>query len=241
MFKQSVLFGQRCLICGQKGEADGGCRLEHWQLCSTCAQALPWNHQACDRCALPMSANSINAAIQSSTEALCAECQNDPPPFQQSFSPFRLEQPIDALHRQYKFHHNLAVGRWLATRLDEQLPQDDLPDCIVPVPLHWRRHLRRGFNQATGLIAQSAKTRKIELLPKALKRRHATPPQSGLDKKRRQQNLRAAFEVTTELAGRDIVIFDDIVTTGSTVAEIARILKESGAGRIRVWSLARAP
>lgn len=224
-------FDQRCLICAQEAKKD--------QLCDFCRLELPWNATACRQCALPLP--TANSPKNNDCDPICPECQADPPPFDESISVFRLETPIIALHHQYKFQRNTALGRWLAHRVEETLPTDDLPDCIVPVPLHWRRQLTRGFNQATGLIRPFADVHDVRLESSHIKRLHSTPAQSGLDKKQRQRNLRGAFRISGNWENQDVVIFDDIVTTTSTTREIARLLTSSGASRIRVWSLARAP
>ena len=114
-----------------------------------------------------------------------------------------------------------------------------MPELIIPVPLHKSRLKERGFNQALELARPLGQRFGIPVDIQAIRRTRATAPQSGLDKKERRRNIRGAFELKGKPLARHIAIIDDVVTTGNTVNELARILRRGGATRVEVWAIAR--
>jgi ComF family protein len=125
--------------------------------------------------------------------------------------------------------------------LDSALPIDDRFDFIVPVPLHWRRRWRRGFNQAELLAREVSRHRRIPIL-NALRRRKSTVNQAGLTSAGRRRNIAGAFESCRgiDLKGRRILLIDDVFTTGATASACSRALKKAGAGTVTLLTLARA-
>lgn len=155
---------------------------------------------------------------------------------------FDYASPVDHLIHRLKFRGALACGRLLGTLLATGLAdrvRDDLPQCIVPVPLHRSRLAVRGYNQAMELARPVARRLGVPLDPYCCTRRRATMEQSALDAADRAANLRGAF-VVSRCPGDDIAIIDDVMTTGHTVAALALALRQAGVGRIRVWVCARA-
>jgi ComF family protein len=204
----------------------------------------------CKRCGLPFaSARALDSAV-----AECGACRNDEPGFDgaRSFGPYagNLRQTVLRL----KFARDERLG----SRLGELLmsPWDQLPwvgefdsPLIVPVPLHPSRRRERGFNQsdllATGLARALGKSRggtAPRVAKTCLRRKRATPPQTGLSVAARRENLRGAFEVVHPAAvrGRPIVLVDDVMTTGTTLSACARPLKRAGAVQVMGVTLARA-
>ena len=116
----------------------------------------------------------------------------------------------------------------------------DRPDLILPVPLHRRRHARRGFNQALEIARPVAAWLKLPLQTGLCVRDRNTVEQTGLTGRARYRNMRNAFRATCGLSGRHVAIVDDVITTGSTVQAMAHALRSAGATRIQVWSVARA-
>jgi len=115
------------------------------------------------------------------------------------------------------------------------------PDMLIPVPLHKLRMIKRGFNQASELGTYIGKVLDIPLLTTALRRHRNTKAQSGLSRKQRRKNVRGAFYWHgLKTPDRHVVLIDDVMTTGTTVTECARILKKAGAKRVDVWVAARA-
>ena len=148
--------------------------------------------------------------------------------------PFRdVDLARVAWHGHYYGYFELARTRLLRER------KLDVPDLIIPVPLHRWRLARRGFNQALEIALPVAAGLGLPLRPDICRRIRHTREQTALTGVARYQNMRDAFRATTGLSGRHIAIVDDVVTTGSTVAATARALQSAGASKIQVWSVAR--
>jgi ComF family protein len=130
------------------------------------------------------------------------------------------------------------LGRLLAEHLRGR--EAPLPGLIVPVPLHRQRLRERGFNQALELARTVAAHLGVTLEPHCCTRVRATGAQTELTARERRTNVRGAFRMEAPLAARHVAILDDVVTTGSTVQEVARVLASAGAERIEVWACARA-
>ena len=141
-----------------------------------------------------------------------------------------------------KFHERLAGGRLLGELLARHLLArvNPLPELILPIPLHPRRLRQRGFNQAMELALPVGRRLGIPLDRKSCRRKRPTQPQTELDLVQRRRNLRKAFALSGALPARHIALVDDVVTTGSTSDELARLLKRAGAERVEVWAAARA-
>jgi len=222
---QHWLLPLRCLLCGASG--DNGL-----DLCAGCAGELPRNPSCCARCALPLA----NPA------ALCGECQRRPPPWDAAWAPFRYAWPLDRLESRYKFGRDLAAGRVLSTLWQAEPRNVALPDLILPVPLHRGRLRQRGYNQALELAKPLAKAWGIPLRHDLLQRKRATSAQTELDAITRRRNVRGAFSVRPGVTlPPHVTILDDVMTTGATLAECARVVRRAGVKRVDVWAVARAP
>lgn len=223
---QHLILPPTCLLCGTRGVAGQ-------DLCLGCAADLPRNTDACLVCALPLPAGQTGP---------CPRCLSHPPSFDRAFAPFRYQPPVDFLIRDLKFHGRLIHARLLGERFAAALTERDAPppDCIIPVPLHPRRLRERGFNQALELARATARRWRIPLLAAGLRRIRHTPPQTRLDARQRQTNPLGAFVPGDPLPGPRVALMDDVITTASTVAECARILRASGAADIEIWAISRA-
>lgn len=219
------LLPPRCLLCGDAGH-DG------LDLCRDCAAELPRNRSCCARCALPLALPA----------ALCGRCQRHPPPWQAAWSPFRYGWPLDRLESRFKFSRELAAGRSLVALWQREARPIELPALIVPVPLHRARLRQRGYNQALELARPLARALGVPLRHDLLLRAHPTAAQSELDAPSRRRNVRGAFAVAPRaVLPRHVTVLDDVMTTGATLAECARVLSRAGVARVDVWALARAP
>lgn len=135
------------------------------------------------------------------------------------------------------------LGGLLARRVGPGSPGD----LVVPVPLHWSRRLRRGYNQSLGMAAILARDTGRTLAPRLIRRRRSTATQTGRSRRERAANIRGAFEVTipssggkrSSLDGAAVILVDDVVTTGATIIECARVLRRSGAGSVHAAVAAR--
>jgi ComF family protein len=142
-----------------------------------------------------------------------------------------------------KYRGQLAVARVLGTLLVEQVVAAELHlhlDILLPVPLHPVRHAGRGYNQSTELARWIARRLGCPLEPGLAARRRHTPPQVGLSLEQRRSNLAGAFAVSGLARGRHFTLVDDVTTTGSTLAELARALLTAGATGVDAWCVARA-
>lgn len=156
--------------------------------------------------------------------------------------PFRYEWPLAQLESRFKFGGDLAAGRTLSLLWSASQAPHDLPDAIVPVPLHRARLRRRGYNQALELAKPLAKHLGVSLLCEALRRIRATNAQTELTAVQRRRNVRGAFVASLDgKTPEHVAVLDDVFTTGATLAECARVLKRAGVRRVDVWALARAP
>ena len=206
-------------------------------LCNGCENDLPWNNHACLRCAIPIHDAGY----------ICGQCLQAPPIFQHAFCAFRYEEPVAGLLNRFKHNGKLACGHWLAHGLADAIARHYqekkilLPDCVMPVPLHWKRLRSRGFDQ--GLEISKVLARKLVLpLSNTLYRQRATNSQQGLDRAQRQSNLAAAFALRKPLSHcRSVALVDDVLTTGSTASEITALLHSEGVQDVHIWAIARTP
>ncbi len=228
----------RCVLCAAPG-AHGR------DLCAGCAADLVPNTVCCPRCAIALEAPA----------PLCGACVRREPPFAAAWVPFRYAHPLDLLESRFKFHADLAAGKVLAELLVDRArdaiasdptaagasPSFARPDLIVCVPLHAVRLRQRGYNQALELARPLAAALDIPLDPRALLRTRSTLAQTGLDAAERRRNLHGAFALPpgTELPAH-VAIVDDVMTTGTTLAECAQTLRRAGVARVDAWALARA-
>jgi ComF family protein len=246
----AALWPPHCLLCG---EAGAGGR----DLCAECAAALPWNRGVCRRCALPAAScgralgpdafPDENTGPQGPTteETVCSECREHPPPYTTTFAAFRYAFPLDRLVPRFKFHADLAAGRLVAQLLGDALAGAGVatraarPDAVVPLPLHRARLRERGDDQALELARPLARRFALPLRTDVLRRTRATVAQTGLHARERRRNLRGAFAVAAALPAH-VALVDDVMTTGATLAEAARVLRAAGVARVDVWVAARA-
>jgi ComF family protein len=134
----------------------------------------------------------------------------------------------------------------MAAAVANRLEQRRAPDALIPMPLHWFRRWRRGFNQAE-LLARSLAIHPglrdacLSVDDSLCRRRRATRPQHGLDAKSRRRNLRNAMECTVSIDGLSLVIIDDVMTTGASADALAAALLRAGAAEVEVWCCARTP
>ncbi len=172
---------------------------------------------------------------------LCGHCAEEPPAYDYARSAARYAGTIrEALHA-LKFSGRRALARPLADLLLEQCG-GVLPGgiaAVVPVPLARDREYLRGFNQARLLAEPVARRLGVPLEPRWLARVRETCPQSDLSAAERRANVRGAFRASPAVMGRDVLVVDDVLTTGATLADCARALREGGAGRIGVLTVAR--
>lgn len=216
-----------CAFCGDR------LGLDAVPVCAGCAADLPWIRNSCQRCGSP-------APVSLPADPGCGRCQLDPPPYDAAVVLFHYSFPVDAAIKAFKFRRRLHYAPAFASLLADaagRLPSGI--DGLLPVPLHWRRQAMRGFNQARELCEPLQSVLGIRIIEQ-VRRSRATPPQSGLAAVARQRNLRNAFVVRGRLAASHVLIVDDVLTTGATCGQLARVLRGAGARQVSVLAVARA-
>lgn len=212
-----------CLLCQADSHND--------LLCPGCQNDLPLHNAShCPTCA--------DDSPQGNT---CPRCLAEPPHFDQTFAAFRYEFPVDRIIKALKYGHQLAISPWLGKKLADHpgLQNRDI-DQIIAMPLYPDRMRERGFNQSIEIARPLSHTLQRPLLLDCLQRTRATQPQAELNLKERHSNVRGAFDCTSDLTGQSILLVDDVMTTGATLNECARVLKLHGARHVMVAVAARA-
>ncbi len=218
------LFPPFCVLCATRGN----------DVCAACSHTLDAPlHPCCTQCALPLSAQVVSN--------VCGACLRDSPAYDRSVAASLYVAPFDQLVLDLKYRAQIALApifaRLLATRLSTTIA---LPDVLIPVPLSSLRLAERGFNQASEIARPLGAYLGVPVRPAVLRIRH-THPQADLPFAARRKNMRNAFHVCTDIAGLRVALVDDVMTTGSTLNELARTLKRAGAREVVNLVVARTP
>lgn len=230
-----LLFPAICPVCETRSDD-----LEHRPFCARCWAGLPLLEEpGCGVCGQPF--------VGLAGGLVCEACRRAPPPFDFARAVAAYRDGMRAALHALKYRGRTALAPPLARLLIDlggrrlPAPPPTLVDAIVPVPLHPARLAERGFNQAELLAAPCAACWRLPLLTRALTRTRPTRPQTELDAAARQANVKGAFAVTrpAEVAGRRLLLVDDVLTTGATVGAAAHALRQGGAAAVGVLVLAR--
>lgn len=226
----------RNLLDPRQWPLPGGCWIcRGWgreRLCRPCVERFVATGPRCVRCALPLQA------------PLCGHCLRDPLPLQAVYAALDYQPPWDGLLHALKYGQALGLLPALAELLLARLARDEAPRAgvtLLPVPLHPRRLGERGYNQAALLAQALGQPLGLPVQLDALHRVVDTPTQTRLGRRERLANLRLAFALSGVVAGRHLVLVDDVMTTGATLATLAALLQREGAARVDAWVLARTP
>ena len=207
------------------------------RVCAACSDRFAPRVARCERCAL-----AVPTGVR-----LCGICVTSPPPFERSVAALDYAPPWSELIARFKFQAALDLAPVLAEQVAAAVRHDAASgaELILPVPLSTRRLRERGYNQAWELARRVARERHVPADAHLLLRIKDTPHQLALAPAQRAGNVRAAFAVEplrrAELVGRRIALVDDVMTTGATAAELARVLLQAGAAQVQVWVVARTP
>jgi ComF family protein len=236
----NFFYPPRCAVCEAPQPLDAD-----RNVCLPCRESIERITQPfCSRCGVPLTIGSSNLA------EICQRCRQSPPEFSSARSALRYrpsaemqEGTVGSMLRRLKYGRDRSLARALEDCIANFLPfEAGMHDAVVPVPLHRTRLRWRSFNQATLLALIVAKRLDCPCKPTVLARTRSTPPQTMLDHRMRARNVRRAFAVLrpSEIDKRRILLVDDVMTTGATVDECARVLIQAGAISVDVFTLARA-
>jgi ComF family protein len=220
--KKSVLAAlpQSCLLCS----SPSGTEL----LCRPCYAQLPWlTGPRCPQCALPTHEGRV-----------CGACLARPPRYDRVCAAFIYDYPLDKLIQSFKYNGNLALAPLFAEALANCASVK--ADLLVPMPLATERLRERGFNQALELARIVGRLSGVPVAPQACRRVRDTAPQTSLPWTERVKNIRRAFVCDADLTGKRVAVIDDVMTTGATLNELARNLRQAGAVEVYGWVVARA-
>jgi ComF family protein len=229
------LFPSACLVCNQVHHQE-----KRPLLCDACFHELPWldkHSYRCRCCSLPLTQDT----------SICSECLSHPPTFSSSIIAFGYTYPLDFLLQDFKFHHRLMTGHLLAQLLAEKVlteKNQEHPDLLIPIPMHWRNRWLRGFNQTEFLARDLGRCLRLPVA-EACEQLRPTPSQKHLNRTARQQNRRDLFRVRKKqrklIQDSHIALIDDVVTTTATTRCLSELLIAAGARRVDIWALARTP
>lgn len=220
---------QSCLLCASHHGGKLG-------LCSACLNDLPWHDTPhCPQCGLL------------SDGLICGSCLIAIPSFDATQALFTYNYPLDRLLQHYKYQESLPLANtfaalWLenkSSKITEVQNNKPVIDLIIPMPMHNERLKQRGFNQALEIARLISKHKQIKLDYTSCQRTKLTPPQASLPLKERIKNIHGVFQCNKNMQGLNIALVDDVMTTGASLNELAKTLKQAGAAHVECWVIAR--
>ncbi len=224
-----IFFPPACPLCGTTFKNDYSDTF-----CTECLNgfnALPRAH--CPRCSLPFTGQSNSAHV-------CGRCITSPPDYAKVYAVGLFEASLRHSIHQFKFNGRVGLDRPLGRLLEQAVASDLEVDLVVPVPLQRKRLRQRCYNQALLLAREVARIRKWPLHDSLLVKVRETVSQQGLSAGERVRNLHGAFQLQEELSGQKILLIDDVMTTGATVAACSQVLIKGGASEVYVAVIGRA-
>lgn len=239
----NVILPPRCPLTGAIVDENGALSAEAWEKLTFIRPP------ACRQCGYPFS-----LSLEDQTQgdgAFCGPCLKSPPAYDRARASLLYDEASRDLILAFKHGDrtdfvpclNKMLMRAAADLLGEELTEQSW--LCAPVPLHPLRLLKRRYNQSALLAAALSRTLRYDYGPDLLKRTRHTPPQGHLSSKDRYKNVRTAFAVTQKYAscvrGRNILLVDDVFTSGATIEACARTLKKAGAAQIYAVTVARVP
>ncbi len=217
-----------CIIC--KAAID----IHSPDICVSCQNALATIPNPCPRCGL-----SLPQGVMAEK---CGNCRTMNWRVERCVALCCYDRTVSLLVQKFKYAAGLTEGyhlsQLLARKITHAYHPTELPQAIIPVPLHWRRSIERGFNQSNEIARVLSHRLNITYAPRLAKRLRATSPQAQLNIQARRRNVKGAFVCRAPLPHK-IAIVDDVVTTGSTISALANCLANGGAQHIHLWCLGR--
>ncbi len=231
----NLLFPPSCVSCHAAVDAPHS-------LCNSCFEQVVFiADPMCHVCGTPF-AHEMGG--NKGEQTLCASCMQHAPVYDKARSALNYDASSRKFVTRIKYADRTDMVPF-AARLMAQAGHElwEEAELIIPVPLHWRRLVTRRYNQAFLLGKELSKLTEVPLLPDGLKRTKHTPPQTSLDWKHRQKNVKNAFGLNDKhadaIAGKVVILVDDVMTTGATLRACVKLLKKAKTSRVYVLTLAR--
>ena len=222
-----------CVLCRQTHPSTEA-------ICDDCDRRLPRNQAPCPRCALPSAGRTSTTTLK-----YCTDCQQHRFYFANTHAPFLMQAGIRDLIHLWKFQHQPQLSPLLASlfiRAMSPTPPSPSPLLLVPIPTQWRRQLQRGFDHTRVLAQAIAATYPHSLTVKPwLRHTRSGATQHRLNRSARWHNQHERFAVNARIQGCQVVLLDDVMTTGATVNAAAAACLKAGAKQVKVWCFARTP
>lgn len=228
-----LLYPHTCKYCG-KDLCENGKKF----ICKECLDLVEYiRSPMCLKCGRPL---EQAAGME---DRYCGWCLEQPPHFHSARSAALYRPPLSVLLHRLKYQADTTVRKALAELLEASADtrRTIKADFVIPVPLHRKRLRDRGLNQSLEIARIAFPHMRGKIVPNLLIRSKNTKPQTELDGVARRRNLKGAFRVSDEkmVKGKEIILIDDVFTTGTTIAECSKTLKKAGASKIYVWTVAR--
>ncbi|MGR3293732.1 MAG: ComF family protein [Candidatus Scalindua sp.] len=229
-----ILYPRLCFACDKSLHEE-----KNTYICESCLEIIEaTDARRCSKCGL-----KLGAGITSSSKG-CPECNNTNLRFEKSFFVSDNTEPVRTLIHQFKYKKHICLATPLGSLLINLLRKTNICeiDCVVPVPLHWRKKRERGFNQSELMAKKICKKLSIPISTNNLHRIKNTLSQTQLSRLQRQRNVKGAFMVKNpeKFYQKNILLVDDVFTTGMTASECAKSLKNAGTNKIFLIALARS-
>ena len=227
----NLCFPPRCMACGVGVDAPHS-------FCTSCFDTIRFiEAPMCQLCGFPFE-------YDLGQEVLCGHCMHDVPPYDEARAVFHYDETTRHLITRFKYSDRTermpGYARLMARAGAGLLKKSDV---IIPVPLHRKRMMQRKYNQSALLAYGLADTASLPVLPDGLLRTKHTPPQAGLTRKQRQENVKGVFKVNHRYAkylrGKSVLLIDDVMTTGATIQACTKMLLGAGVAHVYVLCLAR--
>ena len=229
-----ILYPRHCFACDRSLHEE-----ENSYICENCLEKIKESEvRRCAKCGFGLGPGTI------SSDKGCPECENTNLRFEKSFFVSDNKGPLKNLIHQFKYHKHVCLIKPLGDLLIGFLQQDIITeiDVVVPVPLHWKKKKERGFNQSELMAKKICKKLSLPISINNLRRVKNTSSQTLLSRLQRQKNVNGAFKVKNPetFLKKNVLLVDDVLTTGITASECARTLKNAGAKEVYLLALARS-
>jgi ComF family protein len=170
---------------------------------------------------------------------VCGRCRRHPPAYDLTVVPFRYAPPLSGVIHRFKYRGRVSNAKPLAKifSMETATRHNPRPQLLIPVPLHWTRLIKRGFNQSVELCRHLSAELDIPFDRSAVYRTRRTPPQVELPLSRRRRNVKDCFGLRRQLHVDSVAIVDDVMTSGETMNQMASLLKKHGVTNVQSWAI----